>query len=203
MQEQRKPIRMVVGLGNPGKQYEGTPHNAGFLWIDRYLARPENGAVRLAESKKHEAETGSDPCGTLLVRPLTYMNLSGVAVAGILRNRPHGPDQMLVVHDEIDFPLGTARLKLGGGAAGHKGVGNIAERVGTPEFWRLRLGVGPAISGRDAADYVLGRLAPEGKALLASSIDRSLELAPLLFRGEFESATKRLHTAAAPRGEVA
>lgn len=189
------PIRVVAGLGNPGARYARTPHNAGFAWLDRRLAGTGG---KLSPDRRARAETGEDPCGAVLVRPLTFMNLSGDAVRSVMRRRGLEAGELLVVHDEADFPPGVARLKLGGGAAGHKGVESVAQRLGTPLFWRLRIGVGKGAPGGDAGAHVLRRMAPADRLAVEDAIDRSIGVLPALAAGDMESAMRELHTPLPP-----
>ncbi len=195
------PIRVVAGLGNPGARYARTPHNAGFLWLDRRLAGIPGGPGLLTSDRRAGAETGTDPSGVLLVRPLTFMNRSGTAVAAVMRRRGLAPGQLLVVHDDADFPPGTARLKLGGGSAGHKGIESIAERLGSAGFWRLRVGVGKGPAGGDAGGHVLRRMAPADLRAVEEAVDRSIAVLPALLAGDAEAAMRTLHAPApaAPR----
>ena len=185
-------IRLVVGLGNPGKEYERTRHNAGFWLVERYAQA--NGVV-LRKDAKFKALVGRhDPSGTWLLLPQTFMNVSGQPVqmlAGFFRIKP---EEILVVHDELDFPPGVARLKQGGGIAGHNGLKDISQRLATHEYWRLRLGVGKPPPGREGADYVLERPSAEEKTAIDAAIDKSIELLPQLLAGDMQGAMNKLHT---------
>ena len=135
-----------------------------------------------------------DPGGAWLLLPQSFMNLSGQPVqmlAGFFRIKP---DEILVVHDELDFPPGVARLKLGGGIAGHNGLKDISQRLATHEYWRLRLGVGKPPPGREGADYVLERPPAEEKSAIDAAIDKAIELLPQLLAGDMQSAMNKLHT---------
>jgi PTH1 family peptidyl-tRNA hydrolase len=185
-------IRLVVGLGNPGKEYERTRHNAGFWLVERYAQA--NGVV-LRKDAKFKALVGRhDPSGTWLLLPQTFMNVSGQPVqmlAGFFKIKP---EEILVVHDELDFPPGVARLKQGGGIAGHNGLKDISQRLATHEYWRLRLGVGKPPPGREGADYVLERPPAEEKTAIDAAIDKSIELLPQLLAGDMQGAMNKLHT---------
>ena len=185
-------IRLVVGLGNPGKEYERTRHNAGFWLVERFATA--NG-VALRKDGKFQALVGRlDPAGAWLVLPQTFMNASGRPVqmlAGFFKIKP---DEVLVVHDELDFPPGVARLKQGGGIAGHNGLKDISQRLGTHEYWRLRIGVGRPPAGRDGADYVLERPPAEEKSAIDATIDKALALLPQMLAGDMQSAMNKLHT---------
>ena len=185
-------IRLVVGLGNPGKEYERTRHNAGFWLVERYAS--QNGVV-LRKDPKFKALVGRpEPGGAWLLLPQSFMNLSGQPVqmlAGFFKIKP---EEILVVHDELDFAPGVARLKQGGGIAGHNGLKDISQRLATHEYWRLRLGVGKPPPGREGADYVLERPPAEEKTAIDAAIDKSLEVLPQLLAGDMQGAMNKLHT---------
>jgi PTH1 family peptidyl-tRNA hydrolase len=186
-------IRLVVGLGNPGKEYERTRHNAGFWLVERFASSK---GIALRKDVKFKALVGrleADGGGWLLL-PQTFMNLSGQPVqmlAGFFRIKP---EEILVVHDELDFAPGVAKLKQGGGIAGHNGLRDISQRLGSHEYWRLRLGVGKPPAGREGADYVLERPPADEKSAIDASIDKALELLPLMLAGDMQSAMHKLHT---------
>jgi PTH1 family peptidyl-tRNA hydrolase len=185
-------IRLVVGLGNPGKEYERTRHNAGFWLVERFASA--NGAV-LRKDQKFKALVGRhDPTGTWLLLPQSFMNLSGQPVhmlAGFFKIKP---EEILVVHDELDFPPGVAKLKQGGGIAGHNGLKDISQRLATHEYWRLRLGVGKPPPGREGADYVLEKPPAEERAAIEAAIGKALEVLPLMLSGDMQAAMNKLHT---------
>jgi PTH1 family peptidyl-tRNA hydrolase len=188
-------IKLIAGLGNPGRKHERDRHNAGFWFADRLAARER--ATFRAEPKYH-AHTARLPDGIWLVMPQTYMNLSGKAVGALARFYRIQPDEVLVAHDELDFPPGTVKLKLGGGVAGHNGLKDIAAQLGTQGFWRLRIGIGHPGDKDLVADYVLNSPSPDDRALIDDSIERSLEDAPLILAGDLQAATMRLHTKKKP-----
>jgi PTH1 family peptidyl-tRNA hydrolase len=185
-------IRLIVGLGNPGPEHERTRHNAGFWLVERY-ARQNGVALRKdAKFKALVGRLGSN--GAWLLLPQSYMNLSGQPVqmlAGFFKIKP---EEILVVHDELDFPPGVARLKQGGGIAGHNGLKDISQRLATHEYWRLRLGVGKPPPGREGADYVLDRPPAEEKAEIDAAIEKSIALLPQLLGGDMQGAMNKLHT---------
>jgi peptidyl-tRNA hydrolase, PTH1 family len=189
-------IRLVVGLGNPGKEYERTRHNAGFWLVERYATA--NGVV-LRKDQKFKALVGRhDASGMWLLLPQTFMNLSGQPVqmlAGFFRIKP---EEILVAHDELDFPPGVARLKQGGGIAGHNGLKDISQRLATHDYWRLRLGVGKPPPGREGADYVLERPPAEEKSAIDAAIEKTLEVLPQLVAGDTQGAMNKLHTEEKP-----
>jgi PTH1 family peptidyl-tRNA hydrolase len=189
-------IRMIVGLGNPGKEYERTRHNAGFWLVERYAAQEH---VVLRKDAKFQALVGRHAAsGAWLVLPQTYMNSSGRAVqmlAGFFRIQTA---ELLIVHDEVDFPPGTARLKLGGGIAGHNGLRDISQRLASHEYWRLRLGVGHPGDRNAVPDYVLHRPAAEERAAIDAAIGRAIEILPLCLADDLQGAMQRLHTQEKP-----
>ena len=149
-----KHIQLIVGLGNPGAEYETTRHNLGFMLIEKFAT------ARGLTWKKHgkTARIAKDHTdGLLLLEPLTYMNISGEPVAFLMRENNIPPDQVLVVSDDLAIPLGSIRLRAGGSAGGHNGLSSIIQYIGTQQFARLRLGMGPLPSGADAAAFVLAR----------------------------------------------
>ena len=185
-------IRLIVGLGNPGKEYEATRHNAGFWLVERFAARERIG---LRKDAKYQAFVGRhEPSGAWLVLPQTYMNASGRAVGLLAGFFKIAPSEVLVAHDELDFPPGTAKLKQGGGVAGHNGLRDIAARLGSLDFWRLRLGIGHPGDKNVVADYVLRKPAPEDRAAIERSIDKALEVLPLCVAGDVQGAMLKLHT---------
>ena len=189
-------IRLVVGLGNPGKEYERTRHNAGFWLVERFASA--NG-INLRKDPKFKALVGRIPVeneggGAWLLLPQSFMNLSGQPVqmlAGFFKIKP---EEILVVHDELDFPPGVAKLKQGGGIAGHNGLKDISQRLATHEYWRLRLGVGKPPAGEDGADYVLQKPAADDRAAIDSAIERSLAVMPQILAGDVQTAMNKLHT---------
>ncbi|HEY5900547.1 MAG TPA: aminoacyl-tRNA hydrolase [Burkholderiales bacterium] len=189
-------IRLVVGLGNPGKEYERTRHNAGFWLVERFAT--SNG-VALRKDQKFKALVGRhDASGTWLLLPQTFMNLSGQPVhmlAGFFKIKP---EEILVVHDELDFAPGVARLKQGGGIAGHNGLKDISQRMASHDYWRLRLGVGKPQPGREGADYVLEKPPAEEKAAIDAAIEKSLAVLPQMLAGDMQGAMNKLHTEEKP-----
>jgi PTH1 family peptidyl-tRNA hydrolase len=189
-------IRLVVGLGNPGKEHERTRHNAGFWLVERFA---QANHVALRKDAKFQALVGRlDSAGAWLLMPQSFMNRSGSAVqmlAGFFKIKP---EEILVVHDELDFAPGVAHLKQGGGIAGHNGLRDISQRIGSHDYWRLRLGVGRPPPGREGADYVLEKPPAEDKAAIDAAIDKSLALLPQMLAGDMQSAMNKLHTEEKP-----
>ena len=185
-------IRLVVGLGNPGKEYERTRHNAGFWLVERFA---QANGIALRKDAKFQALVGRhDSASAWLLLPQTFMNRSGSPVqmlAGFFKIKP---EEILVAHDELDFEPGVARLKQGGGIAGHNGLRDISQRLGSHDYWRLRLGVGRPPAGREGADYVLEKPAAQDKSAIDASIDKALALLPQMIAGDMQAAMNKLHT---------
>jgi PTH1 family peptidyl-tRNA hydrolase len=184
-------IRLVVGLGNPGKEYERTRHNAGFWLVERYA---QASGVVLRKDPKFKALVGKTTGGAWLLLPQSFMNLSGQPVQMICGFFKIKPEEVLVVHDELDFPPGTVRLKQGGGIAGHNGLKDISQRLASHDYWRLRFGVGKPPAGTEGADYVLEKPPAEERSAIESAIDKTLGVMPQILAGEFQAAMTKLHT---------
>lgn len=191
-------IRLIAGLGNPGPEYELTRHNAGFWLIDN-LAKslPRCQLTREAKYKTLAAKTTIAGNDVWLLQPQTFMNRSGFSVGGMANFFKIAPDEILVVHDELDLPPGTAKLKKGGSSGGHNGLKDITAALGTQDYWRLRIGVGHPRTlnlKQDVIDFVLHRPRKEEQPLIDEAIAKSLDILPLLCEDKFEDATKHLHT---------
>ncbi|SFK15929.1 peptidyl-tRNA hydrolase [Nitrosomonas aestuarii] len=187
-------MKLIVGLGNPGKEYASTRHNAGFHWVDcladelKILLKPE---TRFQGLYARVTREDTDLC---LLEPQTFMNRSGQSVAALCRFYKIQPDEIVVVHDELDLAPGAAKLKWGGGLGGHNGLKDIVTQLGTKDFWRLRIGIGHP-GDRDAVvRYVLHPPGKEEAVMINEAIDRSLQLWPLIIQGDFQSAMLKLHT---------
>lgn len=187
-------IKLIVGLGNPGPQYEASRHNAGFWWVDQIAGAH---AVRLKAEGKFFGVSGrvQIPAGEAwLLKPSTFMNASGRSVAALANFYKIAPESILVVHDELDLPPGIAKLKKGGGHGGHNGLKDIAAQLGTADYWRLRLGIGHPGDRNAVVNYVLHTPSHEEALLIEQSMDAGIEILPLLLSGKFEEAMHRLHT---------
>lgn len=192
-------IKLFVGLGNPGTEYEGTRHNAGFWWVDA-LARELKLHLSMDKGYHGFVARGSVHGRPVwLLQPQTYMNLSGKSVAALARFFKIAPEEMLVVHDELDVVPGQAKLKQGGGHAGHNGLRDIHAQLGTGDYWRLRLGIGHPGVKSEVADWVLRKPAPEQREAILECIDRTLKAVPALLAGEMDRATLIVHTSKPPR----
>jgi PTH1 family peptidyl-tRNA hydrolase len=187
-------IRLVAGLGNPGREHAATRHNAGFWYADAL-------ASKLGVGFAHESRFAGDiaRAGDLrIAKPLTYMNLSGRTVGGLARFYGYLPAEILVVHDELDLRPGDVRLKLGGGVAGHNGLRDIQAQLGSAEFWRLRIGIGhprdSEVPQQQVVDYVLKSPRSDERTAIEASIDRGLRAWSDIARGDMERAMQELHT---------
>ena len=192
-------IKLFVGLGNPGAEYEDTRHNAGFWWIDA-LARDLN--VNLVPDKSYFAKVARTQIKgqtVWLLEPQTFMNLSGKSVAALARFYKIAPEEMLVAHDELDIAPGEAKLKFDGSHAGHNGLRDIHAQLGSAAYWRLRLGVGHPGSKDEVVDWVLQIPSLDHKIGIGQAIDRSLRAMPDFLNGDMPRAMLAVHTSKAPR----
>ena len=186
-------IRLLVGLGNPGPEYEATRHNAGFWWLDA-AARKLGATLAPQRSYFGLAAKASSAHGVVwLLQPMTYMNLSGKSVAALARFFKIAPQEILVAHDELDLLPGQVKIKCGGGHAGHNGLRDIHAQLGSADYWRLRLGIGHPGVKAEVVDYVLRKPAPEQRELIEQTIARSVESLNLLLAGEMERAMMKVH----------
>jgi PTH1 family peptidyl-tRNA hydrolase len=186
-------IRLLVGLGNPGPEYEATRHNAGFWWIDDVARKL---GVHLAPERSYFglAARVNRPDGPVwLLEPMTFMNLSGKSVAALARFFKIAPQEILVVHDELDLLPGQMKLKLGGSHAGHNGLKDIHAQLGSPDYWRLRLGIGHPGVKAEVVNYVLRKPSPEHREAIEKSIEQSMGALDLLLAGDMERAMMKIH----------
>jgi len=192
-------IKLFVGLGNPGAEYEATRHNAGFWWIDA-LARELK--VSLSFDKAYHglvARTTVQGQTLWLLEPQTFMNVSGKSVAALARFFKIQPDEILVVHDELDVVPGQAKLKFGGSHAGHNGLRDIHAQLGSGDYWRLRLGIGHPGVKSEVIHWVLKKPAPEQRTAIEDCVARTLKAVPAMLDGEMDKATMLVHTSKPPR----
>ena len=187
-------IRLIVGLGNPGKKYDRTRHNAGFRWVDAIAGRKRASWSKQSKHSGWTTRVDEDGHEFWLLKPDTYMNESGRSVASFTHFYRIEPGQMLVVHDELDLPPGTVKLKKGGGTGGHNGLTDIVEALDTKDFWRLRIGIGHPGHKDLVADYVLDPARREEQELIDPPFERSLDLLPRLATGRLNDAMTWLHT---------
>jgi len=186
-------IKLIVGLGNPGRQYEKTRHNAGFLFLDKLLA--ESSGVWALESRFQGlfAECGVGGGRVMLLKPDTFMNRSGQSVGKVARYYKLLPEEILVVHDELDFDVGVVRLKKDGGHAGHNGLRDIIAHLGSKEFYRLRIGIGRPAAGKVVADYVLSMPSKSELQLLSEAFDVSYGFVNQMVAGDVSVVMNKLN----------
>lgn len=183
----RDNIYLILGLGNPGREYRRTRHNIGFMFVDRLAERLDLKFSRL-EMKALVTKGGYAGKTVILAKPQTFMNLSGQAGAALLRYYKVSLDHLLVAYDDVDLPLGTIRMRPDGGSAGQKGMASLIDRLGTQKFPRLRLGIGRPPGRMDAAGYVLQEFSSLESELLAAVLDRAVEAALLFIAQGLEAA---------------
>ena len=188
-----EPLKLIVGLGNPGTEYARTRHNAGFQFIEE-LARRHQASFR--SEPRHRAELARariEESELWLLKPMNYMNRSGDAVQSIASFYKVPPEQILVAYDELDFPAGVVRLRQGGGAAGHNGLRDVIAQMGDG-FWRLRIGIGHPGDRSQVLDYVLGRPPAEEAELIRASILAAADIVPVLLAEGAQAAMNLLHS---------
>lgn len=184
-------IKLFVGLGNPGDKYERTRHNAGFWWIDQIAAQTN---TKLVSDVKFSGVVGKINQESWLLKPTTFMNLSGKAVAALANYYKITPAEILVIHDELDLPAGGIKLKFAGGHGGHNGLKDIHAALGTANYWRLRIGIGHPGDRNEVVNFVLKPPLKDEKTAIDDSIIESAKLLDLMLAGEFENAMLKLHT---------
>lgn len=187
-------IRLIAGLGNPGLQYQGTRHNAGYQFVDM-LARRQG--ARFRNDPKFHGEIcriHSQGHECWLLKPGTFMNRSGQSLSSLARYYKISLQELLVAHDELDLPAGVARLKLGGGHAGHNGLRDIVSAIGGRDFWRLRLGIDRPPDSGQVVNYVLGRPSRQDAEAIERAVEAAADLLPEILGGDFQRAMHRLHS---------
>ncbi len=187
-------VSLIVGLGNPGSEYEKTRHNAGFWFLDE-LARQQNLSFKL-EKKFHGEVARYKYAGedVWLLKPTTFMNLSGQSVQALAHFYKINLDEILVVHDELDLSVDTARLKKGGGHGGHNGLRDITSKMGGNNFLRLRIGIGHPGDKNQVTNHVLKKASTDDQISIERNIERALNVLPLVIEGEVQKAMNELHT---------
>jgi PTH1 family peptidyl-tRNA hydrolase len=192
-------IKLIVGLGNPGAEYEATRHNAGFWWLD---AVAQELKVNLVPDKSYwglVARTQVQGQTVWLLAPQTFMNLSGKSVGALAKFFKIQPDEILVAHDELDIEPGQAKLKKGGSHAGHNGLRDIHAQLGSADYWRLRIGIGHPGEKSEVVHWVLKKLSPDQRQGIEDSITRSVKALAQLLSGDMEKAMLQIHTSKPPR----
>jgi len=192
---------LIVGLGNPGRKYVKTRHNFGFQVVDLFLSQKERYGPGLVKKKLKSLDLElyawddeDKKQSWLILKPLTYMNNSGVAVSKIMRKFFLSPDRVLILHDELDLPLGRLKFKFGGGLAGHNGLRSIARYLGSQEFARLRLGIGRPEPGADIADYVLSDFHPGEQELWLKVVEKAVLALDIYCQHGFEYAQQTVNS---------
>jgi PTH1 family peptidyl-tRNA hydrolase len=188
------PISLIAGLGNPGRQYQHTRHNAGALFLDLICS---GARIELKPERKFQGLVGVatiDGRDIRLIFPTTYMNNSGRAISALGSYYKIPSQEVLIAYDELDLPLGTTRLKYGGGAAGHNGVKDVISALGTNDFYRLRFGIANPQASKRGMDYVLDDFSRSDMDLMNREFDKALAILPLLVQGKPEFAMQALHT---------
>lgn len=199
----KSPIKLIVGLGNPGPEYERTRHNAGF-WFAEDVAHEIGGSFASEKKFFGQIARGSGARSEVrALKPQTFMNLSGQSVAAVAKFYDIAPESILVAHDELDLEPGDIKFKFGGGHAGHNGLRDIQAKLGTGDYWRLRIGIGhprdSANAQQPVADWVLNRPRRDEQDAIEVAIERALALLHFLIVGDTESAVKQLHTKPKPK----
>ncbi len=192
-------IQLLVGLGNPGSEYEATRHNVGFWWVDALARELKASWVDERSYFGRVARTQVQGQTVWLLQPQTFMNLSGKSVGALARFFKVDPASILVVHDELDLPPGEAKLKFGGGHAGHNGLRDIHAQLGTPDYWRLRIGIGHPGDKSEVAAWVLRKPPAEQREQIEACVARTLKAWPELVAGDTTRATQKIHTSKPPR----
>jgi len=187
-------IRLFVGLGNPGPEYEDTRHNAGFWWVDE-VARKLGGNLVPDRNYFGRVARINLPAGPIwLLQPMTYMNLSGKAVAPLARFFKIAPEEILAVHDELDIEPGQMKFKQGGGNGGHNGLKDMQAQLGSPNFWRLRLGIGHPGDKAEVASYVLRKPPAAEREAIHDCINKSIaDALDLMIAGDMDRALMKIH----------
>lgn len=183
---------LVVGLGNPGRRYQATRHNVGFAVIDRLTTRM-SAAAAIRRCEATVAEARHETARVLLVKPLTYMNESGTAVGELKRAHRISLTRLMLVHDDVDLEAGRVRLRVGGGSGGHLGIASVIDAVGSPQFIRVKVGVGRPSNGAKAADFVLEKIEPQAQPLLDAACERASEAVTLTIVEGPERAMNRIN----------
>ena len=191
--------KLFVGLGNPGAEYEATRHNVGFWWLEAAARElkvnlvPEKSYWGLAGRTQIQGQT------VWLLAPQTFMNLSGKSVGALAKFFKIQPEDIVVVHDELDIEPGQAKLKKGGGHAGHNGLRDIHAQLGTADYWRLRVGIGHPGEKSEVANWVLKKPSPEHRQAIDETLSRSIKALPQLLVGDMDKAMALIHTSKPPR----
>lgn len=189
-----KTIQIIAGLGNPGNDYEKTRHNAGF-WFIEHLVSQYNLTLKNDAKFLGEVAKLNSPFGNIwIVKPGTFMNRSGQSIARLAQFYKITPEQILIVHDELDLSPGIVKLKQGGGHGGHNGLRDSISQLGSKNFYRLRLGIGHPGNKEQVVNFVLGKTPKAEQALIESAIDKSFASIDLILQGNMQKAMNQLHS---------
>ena len=189
-----KNIQLIAGLGNPGNEYEKTRHNAGFWFIDQLVSRFN---VPLKKETKFSAEVGRISLSSQsvwIIKPATFMNRSGQAIARLAQFYKISPEQILVIHDELDLSPGVVKLKQGGGHGGHNGLRDSIAQLASKDFYRLRIGIGHPGNKEQVVSFVLGKTPQSEKVLIDSAIDKAMDSLELIVQGDMQKAMNQIHS---------
>ncbi|WP_198263684.1 aminoacyl-tRNA hydrolase [sulfur-oxidizing endosymbiont of Gigantopelta aegis] len=193
MSSETNNIQMIVGLGNPGNEYEKTRHNVGFWFIDQLLNK-YNLTLKTEAKFFGEVAKFNSPSGNVwLLKPTTFMNRSGQAISKLAQFYKIKPEQILVVHDELDLSPGNVKLKQGGGHGGHNGLRDTIAQLGK-NFYRLRLGIGHPGSKEQVVGFVLGKAPQSERILIESALEKSMDSIELILCGDMQKAMNQLHS---------
>jgi PTH1 family peptidyl-tRNA hydrolase len=187
-------IKLIVGLGNPGQQYEKTRHNAGFLFLDRLIVESGGDWVKEARFDGLLSEIMVGGVKVILLKPATFMNRSGQSVGKVARYFKIQPEEVLVVHDELDFEAGVVKLKKDGGHAGHNGLRDIIAHLASKEFYRLRIGIGRPSAGKVVADYVLSNPSKSEWEVIFPAFDLATRYVEQMVLGDMSAAMNKLNS---------
>jgi len=184
-------IHLAVGLGTPGRDYETSRHNVGFWLLDEWAAKAR---AIFSKEQRFQGLLAKGVTGMYGLKPTTYMNLSGRSVSAFAKYYKLSPSQILVVHDDLDLPVGSVRLKHGGGHGGHNGLRSITQEIGTDGYRRVRIGIGRPPEGWDVTNYVLGLVKPDEQAEICAAIIKVVDCLEAMRLGAFEQVMNRLNT---------
>lgn len=184
--------RLIVGLGNPGSEYHNTRHNVGFMAIDT-ISKKHHIPIRTNRNQAHIGEGQINGHKVILAKPMTYMNLSGAAVKGLMRRFQIAPSELLVIYDDAALPLGRLRIRPGGSAGGHNGIKSIINSIGTQDFPRIRIGIGS--TDRDLIDHVLSKFQHSELMVIYNAIDKAIEAVEVILDQGLEAAMNRFNAA--------
>ena len=186
-------LKLIVGLGNPDKHFLSTRHNVGFWLLDNLVEKLSKNLSYIKKFDSDICELEHNSHQIYLMKPLSYINNSGVPIKKYIKNKNIKPENILIVYDDLDLNVGQVRLKQGGGSAGHNGLNSIIEQLGSKEFWRLRIGIGKPANKDDVVDYVLGKPSLEDRQSILECINLTLDKINQFFDGDFSNLMNKLN----------